>query len=343
MSRRQSSLRSLSQASQRSLSGIDTEVVVTEEEDDDDDNDDNNNNNNNNNINNRDKQQQQQKHAFSTKSKEDIQDRSNNIATFMIRNSVGASDKKHGRKRNNATAKMFAKSHSQLSTSLSHSAPALSTTSKTSSSSPSSPLSSLVSSPSSFVLSPSSFASSPASLVSYSSSVTNEGSESTICSDEDKVSSDTTEAHKSNSTWSTKWSKIKNKKVRKIRKNSFCKQSNLVCCKQPSTHHVAQKMFKALDVDMDLRISWIEFCMFMKYSFEFYHALVSKDRRKQETFKQDFNREPLEKFRWSMLMAVMEKDSIANIIILGDTVVHVCLEGEGIVMRYECVFSSWWQ
>ena len=92
---------------------------------------------------------------------------------------------------------------------------------------------------------------------------------------------------------------------RSLRREKQSEKQHLICCRIGDDVKVAQRIFKALDVEETKTISWAEFCLFVKHSYENVAALnnVSDDDN-------DGSRKSLARFRRMVLQTVVGDDAL---------------------------------
>ena len=139
------------------------------------------------------------------------------------------------------------------------------------------------------------------------------------------------------------------------------RRRRLVCCSRGNDHAVARSIFNVLDMEGDNKVSWTEFCLFVKHSYEHFPALVqsfgdrghrnnnhnngtsdgshsSSDAESDDgeadgnhNGSNNHNRDELSRFRRLILQAVMgdaiEKEELLVWEQLQDDVLEVLFEG----------------
>lgn len=100
----------------------------------------------------------------------------------------------------------------------------------------------------------------------------------------------------------------------------------IVCCGRGHEQRVARTIFNVLDMEGDNKVSWTEFCLFVKHSYEHFPALVQSFSASRGDTRDEVSR-----FRRLVLSAVMgdaiEKEELLVWEKLQDDVLEVLFEG----------------
>ncbi len=81
--------------------------------------------------------------------------------------------------------------------------------------------------------------------------------------------------------------------------------SKLVCCGRGDSSKVTRTIFNLLDMDGDNKVSWTEFCLFVKHSYEYFPALVQSFGQRDDHNREDQRHSEVSRFRRMVLQAVM--------------------------------------
>ena len=104
------------------------------------------------------------------------------------------------------------------------------------------------------------------------------------------------------------------------------KNTQLMCCGRGNERQVARTIFNVLDMEGDNKVSWTEFCLFVKHSYEHFPALVQSFGDGREQMRDEVSR-----FRRVVLQAVMgdaiDKEELLVWEKLQDDVLEVLFEG----------------